>query len=98
MRTVWDIPNNKAKEELAYGKHPTQKPLRLIKRILDISAKPGDIVLVPFVGSGTDCVAAKMNDLHYVGFELEDEYIKIAKKRIKNCNKLTIVSNDVEKL
>ena len=86
MRTVWDVPNNKSKEELAYGKHPTQKPVRLIKRMLDISAKAGDTILVPFVGSGTDCVAAKMNGLHYVGFELEDEYIKIASERLKHCN------------
>lgn len=86
MRTVWDVPNNKSKEELAYGKHPTQKPVRLIKRMLDISAKVGDTILVPFVGSGTDCVAAKMNGLHYVGFELEDEYIKIASERLKHCN------------
>lgn len=86
MRTVWDVPNNKSKEELAYGKHPTQKPIRLIKRMLDISTKEGDTILVPFVGSGTDCVAAKMNGLHYVGFEVEDEYIKIASERLKHCN------------
>jgi len=84
MRTVWDVPNNKSKEELAYGKHPTQKPIRLIKRMLDISAKNGDTILVPFVGSGTDCIAAKMNSLHYVGFEIEDEYIKIANERLKH--------------
>ena len=54
--------------------------------MLDISTKEGDTILVPFVGSGTDCVAAKMNGLHYVGFEVEDEYIKIASERLKHCN------------
>ena len=49
MRTVWDIPNNKKREELAFGKHPTQKPVRLIRRMLELSAKPGDTLLVPFV-------------------------------------------------
>jgi DNA modification methylase len=72
--------------EKKHGKHPTQKPVRLIKRMLDISAKKGDTILVPFVGSGTDCVAAKTSGLHYVGFELEDEYIKIASERLKHCN------------
>lgn len=87
MRTVWDIPNNKAKEELAYGKHPTQKPVRLIKRMLDISAKEGDRILVPFVGSGTDCVAAKMSGLDFLGFELDESYIAIAQKRLSHCDK-----------
>lgn len=87
MRTVWDIPNNKTKEELAYGKHPTQKPLRLIQRMLDISAKQGDKILVPFVGSGTDCVAAKMNNLDFLGFELDKAYINIAEERLKHCAK-----------
>ena len=87
MRTVWDIPNNKAKEELAYGKHPTQKPVRLIKRMLDISAKEGDRILVPFVGSGTDCVAAKMSGLDFLGFELDESYIEIAQKRLSHCDK-----------
>lgn len=87
MRTVWDIPNNKTKEELAYGKHPTQKPIRLIKRMLDISASENANVLIPFVGSGTDCVAAKEYGLNYMGFETEKEYLEIAERRIANCKK-----------
>lgn len=82
MRTVWDIPNNKTKEEILSGKHPTQKPLRLLKRMLQISAKPKDIVLVPFSGSGSECVAAKNLDLNYIGFETNPEYLEISKKRL----------------
>ena len=87
MRTVWDIPNNKEKNELAFGKHPTQKPIRLIRRMLDISAKEGFKILVPFVGSGTDCVASQERNLEFLGFELEDEYIKIANERLLNLQK-----------
>ena len=87
MRTVWDIPNNKEKNELAFGKHPTQKPIRLIRRMMDISVQDGFKILVPFVGSGTDCVAAKERGLDFLGFELEDEYINIANTRLENLQK-----------
>jgi site-specific DNA-methyltransferase (adenine-specific) len=86
MRTVWDIPNNKKREELAYGKHPTQKPLRLIRRMLDISAPEGAKILVPFAGSGTECVAAVEKGYDYLAFELDETYVKIANDRIKNTN------------
>lgn len=82
MRTVWDIPNNKKRDELAYGKHPTQKPERLIQRILDISMPKNGKLLVPFVGSGTDCVVAEKNGCSFTGFELEQEYVDIANRRI----------------
>lgn len=84
MRTVWDIPNNKGREELAYGKHPTQKPVKLIERMLrmscDCSSKVN--VLSPFAGSGTDLVAAKNLGLSSVGFDVNQEYCKLAQKRI----------------
>ncbi len=50
LRTVWDIPNNKDKTELKFGKHPTQKPLRLTERMLLISAKQDGRLFVPFMG------------------------------------------------
>lgn len=82
LRTVWDIPNNKKREELACGNHPTQKPVRLIQRMLKLSSKPGDIVLVPFAGSGTDCVAAHIQDLQFIGFELDPEFVQLSNARI----------------
>ncbi len=85
MRTVWDIPNNKEKEELRYGKHPTQKPLRILKRIIKLSSREGDIMLTPFAGSGSECVAAKMNGRQYIGYELSEEYCAIAQKRLKHA-------------
>lgn len=86
MRTVWDIPNNKARDELKYGKHPTQKPLSVCKRIISIASKPGDLVLSPFSGAGSECVAAKELGRHYLGIELEEEYVKISETRLNNCN------------
>lgn len=88
MRTVWDIPNNKNGEEIRFGKHPTQKPLRVCRRIIKISSKPGDIVLAPFAGVGSECVAAKELGRKYVGIELEKEYIDIAKKRLSATNEI----------
>lgn len=86
MRTVWDVPNNKAKEELAHGKHPTQKPLRLIRRMLTVSASPGSRVLVPFAGSGTECVAAKEQGLEFLGIENDPEFVKLSKKRLDSIS------------
>ncbi|MBI1877590.1 MAG: site-specific DNA-methyltransferase [Chloroflexi bacterium] len=83
LRTVWDIPNNKAKEELKFGKHPTQKPLRLAERMLLISAKRGGRLLVPFLGSGTEIVAGLRFGMECVGFETDPQYFNLACQRIK---------------
>ena len=82
MRTVWDLPNNKPRHEQAYGKHPAQKPVRLGRRFIQLSAGPGDLCIVPFAGSGTECVAAKEEGLHYIGFETEQSYVDIANARL----------------
>jgi site-specific DNA-methyltransferase (adenine-specific) len=63
--------------------HPTQKPIALCDRLI-ISAKQKEgIVLVPFAGSGSECVSAKKNDLDFIGFEINPDYIEIANKRLK---------------
>lgn len=82
LRTVWDIPNNKTREELRYGKHPTQKPIRLLMRMLAISASPGQTCLVPFAGAGSECLAAKRTGLHFLGFETDPAYTTICRKRL----------------
>ncbi len=84
MRTVWDIPNNKDKSELKYGKHPTQKPIRILKRMIKLSSKEGDIMLTPFAGSGSECVAAKMCGREYIGFEVDKAYCEIAEERLRH--------------
>jgi site-specific DNA-methyltransferase (adenine-specific) len=83
LRTVWDIPNNKSREERAYGSHPTQKPLRLTERLFLIAGTPGGRVLVPFLGSGTDAVAAARHGMGCVGYEIEPEYFDLACRRLK---------------
>ena len=65
-------------------KHPTQKPLELIQKFIEISSNKGDIVLDPFIGSGTTAVAAKMLDRNYIGIEKNPEYVKIANERINS--------------
>lgn len=87
MRTVWDVPNNKTTVELKFGKHPTQKPLRLLERIVGLTSKEGDLMLTPFCGSGSECVAAKIAGRDYIGFEIEDEYVELAEKRLENAER-----------
>jgi site-specific DNA-methyltransferase (adenine-specific) len=84
MRTVWDIPNNKTSAELSHGKHPTQKPLKLLERMIRLSAPEGEdiVVLSPFLGSGSDCIAAHNLGLGYLGYEIEEEYYSLAMRRI----------------
>lgn len=83
MRTVWDISNNKEKVELSLGKHPTQKPVRILDRMIRLSTKPGDLVFAPFSGAGSECVAAKLAGRHYMGIEIDNAYCKLAKKRLE---------------
>ena len=87
MRTVWDLSNNKKREELEYGKHPTQKPIKILTRIIKLSSKEGDVMLTPFSGAGSECVAAKITGRHYIGFEIEQEYCSIAEKRLANIDR-----------
>jgi site-specific DNA-methyltransferase (adenine-specific) len=67
--------------------HPTQKPLSLTEHLLKASKNKkikNNLLLVPFVGSGTECVAAKDLGINYIGFEKNKDYVKLAKKRIKD--------------
>ncbi len=82
LRTVWDIPNNKAKDELRFGTHPTQKPLRLTDRMLLISGMRGGRLLVPFLGAGTEMLAGIRYGMECVGFETNKEYFDLACQRI----------------
>ncbi|HOW23790.1 MAG TPA: site-specific DNA-methyltransferase [Sedimentibacter sp.] len=85
MRTVWDISNNKEKRELEYGKHPTQKPLRILKRMIQLSSREGDVMLTPFSGAGSECLAAKELGRSYVGYEVDPQYVDIAHKRLEHA-------------
>ena len=82
MRSVWSIgaPKNGEKE---HGKHPTQKPLDLLKRIVLASTAENAIVLDPFCGSGTTGLACKcLNNRAFIGIEIEKTYCDIAVSRL----------------
>jgi len=83
MRSVWSIttPKNDEKE---FGKHPTQKPLDLLKRIVLASTKDNDTVLDPFCGSGTTGVACKsVGNRSFIGIEIDKNFCDLAKKRLQ---------------
>ncbi len=83
LSDVWQIPylNPKAKERVGY---PTQKPLLLLERIINITTEVGDFVLDPFCGSGTTLVAAKILKRRYCGIDISNNAIKLARERIAN--------------
>lgn len=74
----------------AYGsgfkatQHPTEKPLELIRRLVRVSSNPGELVLDPFMGSGTTAVAARQLGRRFIGFELEPAYRAMAEARLRN--------------
>lgn len=77
---LWNIPTT-PKREKKEGKHPTQKPLELLKRIILASTKIGDLVLDPFNGSGTTGIACKLLNRVYIGIDSEIDYLETTKKR-----------------
>lgn len=81
MRSVWAIGTPK-KSEKTFGKHPTQKPLDLLERIILASTNEGDLILDPFMGSATTGVAALKHNRKFVGIEKEKEFIELAEKRL----------------
>lgn len=83
MRTVWAIPTTQMSEK-TFGKHPTQKPLALLERIITASTHENDLILDPFMGSGTTGVAALKLKRRFVGVELNPQYYDLAGKRIAN--------------
>jgi len=62
--------------------HPTQKPLSLSRRLVEHFSNPGDMVLVPFVGSGSECVAALEHGRRFLGAEINAAYVEIARQRL----------------
>ncbi|MGI6038161.1 MAG: DNA-methyltransferase [Limnochordia bacterium] len=63
--------------------HPTQKPERLVERCLLASSNPGDLILDPFMGSGTTAVVAKRLKRRFLGFEINPDYVRLARKRLQ---------------
>lgn len=83
LRTVWDIPNNKTRGELQFGRHPTQKPLRIAERLVLISGTPSGSLVVPFMGSGTEVIAGLRAGMTVHAFENDRESFDLAIRRIE---------------
>lgn len=88
MRDFWELPLVQGKERLKDSKgktiHPTQKPEEMLKRVILASSNKGDLVLDPFVGSGTTVVVAKKYGRKWIGIDKEDKYIKSTLKRLES--------------
>ena len=89
MKDVWDIEpeifesSTTTKKEKKHGKHPTQKPIALLERLITMATKEGDLVLDPFNGSGTTGIVAYTLKRKYIGLELDKEYLELTLKRFK---------------
>ncbi len=81
---VWGIPTPGPREK-AHGRHPSQKPIALLERVLAASTVPGALVLDPFCGSGTTGVAAIAAGRRFVGIEQDRDYIALASRRLRGA-------------
>jgi len=88
MRSVWAISTPK-KEEKKYGKHPTQKPIELLKRIILASTEEENTILDPFTGSSTTGLAAYFYGRDFIGIDTSQEYLDLSIKRFEDmCGKI----------
>lgn len=85
MRSVWEIKTTPQSEKV-YGKHPTQKPKELLKRIILASTNKGDLILDPFTGSSTTGLVAVEYGRKFIGIDKEKEYLDLSIQRYKNIN------------
>lgn len=82
---IWKFPVLAGKRfEKERVNHPTQKPLSITNRIIRHFSKKNDLIIIPFVGSGTECVGAKINGRKFIGFEINKEYIGMAISRLNS--------------
>ena len=99
MRSDWYIPICSGKERLRENNnqrsHPTQKPEALMYRIILSSTNKGDIILDPFLGSGTTAVVSKKLQRNFIGIEQDKQYISLAKKRLKQTK---VLNDEVVKM
>lgn len=97
MTDVWQLPAI-AKWEKSCGKHPTQKPLGVLARLIQASTEPNAWILDPFNGSATTGIAANLLGRRYLGLELEEEFLAMSKARRIEIEDYTKRNNYLEKL
>ena len=86
MHNYIESPICQGNERLTNPKHPTQKPLKVLKHIIKIASNENDVIFDPFMGVGSSGVAALEYKRKFIGFELEKNYFEAAKNRIENTN------------
>ena len=82
MKSVWRLPAP-GRGEKSFGRHPTQKPLALLRRIITACTRPGDLVVDPFAGSGTTGVAALGLGRRFIGVERDPTFTDLAVRRLR---------------
>ncbi len=97
MKDVWALPAI-AKWEKSCGKHPTQKPLLVLTRIIQASTKKGDWILDPFTGSSTTGIAANFLKRNFVGIDIKKEFLDLSKCRKKEIENQQIAEKYLKKL
>ena len=97
MTDVWQLPAI-GKWEKSCGKHPTQKPLNVLARLILASTKPGSWILDPFSGSATTGIAASLLGRKYLGLEVEEEFLSISKARREEIENIQVRSEYLERL
>lgn len=97
MTDVWHLPAI-ASWEKSCGKHPTQKPINLLARIIMASTQPNEWILDPFCGSATTGIAANLLGRRFLGIEQEEEFVKISKNRREEIENFSIFQHYYNKI
>ena len=93
-RSIWEFPT----ESAARVGHPSPFPEELPRRLILLYTNEGDLVLDPFMGSGTTAVATKKLGRHYTGYDISEEYCEIAKRRIANVQGIQVPLFDLDNI
>lgn len=83
---ILSIPNKKTKDENGKNLHDVEKPVNLMKVLVENSSNKGDLVFDPFMGIGTTGIACVESDRNFIGIEIDENYFNIAKNRIEKVN------------
>lgn len=97
MTDVWHLPAI-ARWEKSCGKHPTQKPLGVLTRLIQASTLPGAWILDPFSGSGTTGIAANLLGRRYLGLEKEEEFLAMSKARREEIENINLKNDYLQRL
>lgn len=97
MTDVWHLPAI-GRWEKSCGKHPTQKPLGVLARLIQASTQPGAWILDPFNGSATTGIAANLLGRKYLGLEIEEEFLSMSRLRREEIENLQIRNDYLRKL